>query len=244
MKRFLLPVLFAVLTIGVLKADEEEPLIRTLQVTGIADVSVAPDICYMSFVVQTTHRKAADAYQENVEIMNRINTTVKAHGIASRDMKTTNFSIIPLYHYSDIGNRRIFDGYQVNNVLHIGVRDLGKVSAVLDAAVDAGAVDIQGINFTVENPRERSEEARLEALKAAKAKADEAAAILGFKLGTPISVSETEPGTYNPYNQQNLLRAGGAFVADCSAAPALEAGEVKLTRIVYVTWEIEPVSGR
>ncbi|MBD3286035.1 DUF541 domain-containing protein, partial [candidate division WOR-3 bacterium] len=57
---------------GILFADEE-PEPRSITVTGTAEVSVAPDICYMSFIVESESRKAQEAYAENVQIMNAIN---------------------------------------------------------------------------------------------------------------------------------------------------------------------------
>jgi uncharacterized protein YggE len=237
MKRTLLVSLAVFLMVGFLKA-EEEPKRRTLTVTGTAEVTVAPDICYMSFVVESTNRKAGEAYRENIEIMNQINAAVKTQGVEAKDMRTANFSFTPLYRYTD-KNKRIFDGYRVYNTLNVSVHDLSKVSNVLDAAVEAGAADIKYINFTVEHPKKYTEEARREALRAARKKAEESAEILGFRLGTPISVSESEPGAYQPYAQTNVMMAREAY-ANGTAAPGLEAGEVNLSRTIYVTYEIMP----
>ena len=239
MKRILLVSLAVLMMSGFASANDEEPERRTLVVTGTAEVSVAPDICYMSFAVETYNNKAAEAYRENVETMNRINSAIKAHGIEGKDMRTQHFSFTPQYRYTDRG-KRIFEGYHVYNTLMISVRDLSKVSAVLDAAVEAGAYDVQSINFTVENPKEYTEEARREALKAAKKKAEEAAQILGFRLGVPISVSESEPGYYQPYAQANVAMDRSTMYANGGGGVALEAGEMKLSRTIYVTWEILP----
>ncbi|MBN2378883.1 SIMPL domain-containing protein [candidate division WOR-3 bacterium] len=240
MKRLLLISLAILMMSGFALAEDEKPERRTLVVTGTAEVSVAPDICYMSFAVETYNNKAAEAYRENVETMNRINSAIKSHGIEPKDMKTQYFSFTPQYRYTDRG-KRIFEGYQVYNTLMVSVRDLSKVSAVLDAAVEAGAYDVQSINFTIENPKEYTEEARREALKVAKKKAQESAEILGFRLGTPISVSESEPGYYQPYSQANVALERSTMYMDGGAGGiALEAGEQKLSRTVYVTWEILP----
>ncbi|MBN2378880.1 SIMPL domain-containing protein [candidate division WOR-3 bacterium] len=214
----------------------EKPERRIITVTGTAEVTVTPDICYMSFTVESTSKKAQEAYQENVEIMNAINQAIKAHGIEPKDMRTAYFSFTPQYRYTNDG-KRIFEGYYVYNTLNVSVRDLSKVSVVLDTAVTAGAKDVQWINFTVENPKKHTEEARREALKAAKKKAEEAANLLGFKLGAPISVSESEPWEYY-YPQEAAKPATGYSEAGLLAAPALEAGTEKLTRTVYVTYEI------
>lgn len=219
--------------------DSQKPERRTLTVTGTADVTVAPDICYISFAVETNNRKAGDAYKDNVELMNRINAAIKAQGVESKDMQTTNFSIAPNYQYTEKG-KRIFLGYRVYNTLYIGVRNLSKVPDVLDAAIDAGALDVGGITFTVEDSKKYTEEVRREALRNARKKAEESAQILGFKLGTPISVSESQPYDYYEgyiHGSADLLEMPAAKEAP---APTIEAGQLKLSRTVYVIYEILP----
>ncbi|MBN2378881.1 SIMPL domain-containing protein [candidate division WOR-3 bacterium] len=235
MKRVLLTCLLLLTTVA--RGNDQEPKRRTLVVTGTAEVVVAPDICYMSFAVESSSKKAQEAYEENVRIMNAINRAIKAQGIEPKDMRTAYFSFTPQYRCTNNG-KRIFEGYNVYNTLHVSVRDLSKVSAVLDTAVTAGAKDVKGINFTVENPKKHTEEARREALKAARKKAEEAAELLVFRLGTPISVSESEPWDYY-YPQEEISARGGYMEADLIVSePALEAGQQRLTRTVYVTYEI------
>ncbi|MBN2378882.1 SIMPL domain-containing protein [candidate division WOR-3 bacterium] len=236
MKRVLTASLAILLFSGLAWAEDEKPERRTLVVTGTAEVVVAPDICYMSFAVESSSKKAQEAYEENVRIMNAINAAIRAHGVEGKDMRTAYFSFSPQYRYTDNG-KSILEGYYVYNTLQVSVRDLSKVSAVLDTAVTAGAKDVQGINFTVENPKKYTEEARRDALKAAKKKAQEAAELLGFRLGAPISVSESEPWDYTYYAQEKQY-LGGFAETGADQAPALEAGELKLTRTVYVTYEI------
>jgi uncharacterized protein YggE len=215
-----------------------EDQIRTLAVTGTAEVSVSPDICYMSFVVETEHTNAAQAYKDNNQLMNTVSASIKQAGIPGKDMQTVSFSIYPQYHYEDKTNKQIFDGYLVSHTLYVKVFDLDKVSDILDAAVNAGITRVNNINFTVENPKKYLEDARIEALKAARKKAEIIASETGVKLGKPISITEAEPGSYyyNYYAQANvdlepLYRDGGGA--------ALESGEIKLTHTVYITYEIE-----
>jgi uncharacterized protein YggE len=240
MKKTLFAAIAILCAISLLRAEEEEPKRRTLVVTGTAELTAAPDICYMSFVVETIARKAGEAYLENIEIMNAINAAIKTQGVEPKDMRTAHFSFTPQYRYTD-KDKRIFEGYRVYNTLNVSVRDLSKVSNVLDAAVEAGASDVQGINFTVENPKKYTEEARREALRAARKKAEESAEILGFRLGTPIMVTESEPGAYQPYAQANVMMERAAYADGLGSGAVLEAGEIKLMRTVYVTYEIEPL---
>jgi uncharacterized protein len=220
-----------------LAAAPEQPR-RTLAVTGTAEVAVKPDICYVSFGVETFHKKSArEAYRNNAELMNALSAAVKAVGIEPKDLQTSSFTVTPQYHYEDSGLRRVFDGYRVYQSLDANVRDLGKASAVLDAGMDAGATQVNNVTFAVENPKKYTADARVEAVKAAQAKAQSMADLAGVKLGKPISISESEPGGYNQYYAQAnvaLDRAAGG-----EDTPSLQPGQFKLTRTVYITYEIE-----
>jgi len=227
-----------VLSLAVALAAVPDKPQRTLTVTGTAEVSVSPDICYISFGVETIHKKSArEGYRINAELMNALSVAVKATGIAPKDIQTSSFSVTPQYHYEDDGHRRVFDGYRVYQSLDVNVRDLDKASAVLDAGMDAGATQVNNVTFAVENPKKYTADARVEAVKAAQAKAQTMADLTGVKLGKPISISESEPGGSGRYYAQanvSFDRAAGG-----EDTPSLQPGEFKLTRTVYITYEIE-----
>jgi uncharacterized protein len=235
MKRMI--VLLAMTVVVALAAAPEKP-VRTLAVTGTAEVSVKPDICNISFGVETFDKKSArEAYRSNAEVMNALSAAVLATGIDTKDVQTSGFSVTPQYHYDNDNHRRIFDGYRVYHSLDVKVRDLDKPSAVLDAGMDAGATQVNNVTFAVENPKKYTSDARVEAVKAAQAKAQSMADLTGVKLGKPISISENEPGGWGQYYAQaNVAVDAASAVAE---SPGLQPGEFKLTRTVYITYEIE-----
>ncbi len=220
-----------------LAAAPEQPR-RTLAVTGTAEVSVKPDICYISFGVETINKKSArEAYRINAELMNAVSAAIKEAGIEPKDIQTSSFSVTPQYHYEDTGHRRVFDGYRVYQSLDVNVRDLEKASTVLDAGMDAGATQVNNVTFAVENPKKYTADARVEAVKAAQAKAQTMADLTGVKLGKPITISESEPGGYNRYYAQSNVALDGTLTGEDT--PSLQPGQFKLARTVYITYEIE-----
>jgi uncharacterized protein YggE len=213
----------------------DEP--HTLAVTGTAEVAIAPDICYLSFVVTTTHKKsAATAYRENNELMTAVSNAVKALGIEPKDIQTRDFSLSPKYYWDDDRDRQVFDGYEVSHTLFVSLRDTDKASAVLDAGVGAGATSVAGVSFTVENPKKYLADARLEAIRAARAKAEAMAEVAGVTLLKPITIVEQEPNSWFRYAAQ----ANVSFDRGASGGgeAALEPGQVKLTTTVHITFEI------
>ncbi len=230
-------ILLAVMVATAALAAEKPP--RTLQVTGTAEKSMRPDICYIRLGVETRDAKSAGAaWRANAALANAVIAAVKAQGVEARDIQTSGLQVTPQYSYEGDAARRRFDGYLVRHTVAVSVRDIDKVSAVLDAAVGAGANDVQGVNFTVENPKQHTADVREEAVRAAQAKAQSMAGMLGVKLGKPLSVSEQEPGPWDQYYAQSnvALGRGGVVAAE---AMSFEPGEVKLARTVHIAFEIE-----
>lgn len=219
-------------------APADKP-VRTITVTGTAEVTVVPDICYMSFGATTRNPTSAiRGYADNAAVMNAITEALKAKGLDPKDVQTSNLTITPQYRYEDKPSRRVFDGYLVSHTLSVKVRDLAKVSAVLDAAVGAGATEVGGVNFTVENPKRYTADARVDALNAARVKAERLCATAGMKLGKPTTISEQEPGSYGYYAQANTAfsRAPDGMG---ESGDVLSPGATKLTHTVFVTYEME-----
>jgi len=227
-----------ILSIAVGLAAPPETPRRTLAVTGTAEVSVQPDICYISFGVETFHKKSArEAYRANAELMTALSAAVKAAGIAAKDIQTSGFTVTPQYRYEDATRKRLFDGYRVYHSLDVNVRDLERPSAVLDAGMNAGATQVNNVTFAVENPKKYTADARVEAVKAAQAKAQTMADLTGVKLGKPITISESEPGGWGQYYAQANVALDRA--ASAEDTPSLQPGEFKLSRTVYITYEVE-----
>jgi len=215
---------------------------RTLTVTGTAEVSVEPDICYMTFTTETHGRSAARAYKDNMELGTKQSTAIKALGVDPKDLQTARFTITPEYHYTEYSTKRIFDGYRVTNALNVKVRDLAKVSDVLDAAMDAGATEVSGVSFTVENPKKYTAQAREDAFKAAREKAEKIAHLTGIRLSKPVSITENEPGDYqwrysNVYPQAQTR--GGSAAQQLETGEVLQQGEIKIKHSVQVVYEME-----
>ncbi|NIV37584.1 MAG: DUF541 domain-containing protein, partial [Anaerolineae bacterium] len=55
--------------------------------------------------------------------------------------------------------------YRVSNMVSVIIRDLNSVGSVLDAVIEAGANDIWGINFSVDDPSQAQDQARAGAIE-------------------------------------------------------------------------------
>jgi len=168
---------------------------ETITVVGQGSVSVTPDIARVSLGVETSAETIGEAVAENEAIMKSILAALEGTGIDAQDIQTMNYSI-RLDRYPEQLPRAGSSTdepqpmYRVSNMVSVTIRDLDSVSTVLDAVIEAGANDIWGITFAIDDPSEAQDEARAGAIEDALARAGALAELNGVALGPVMSVTE------------------------------------------------------
>ncbi len=210
-----------------------------LNVTGMGSVSVAPDLARVTSGVVSTAETARDALTYNNQAMKKVLDGLKSHGIEAKDIMTTNFTVSPQYTYDDEAGKRLrkpqLIGYEVRNSVHITVRDMKKLGAILDATVSNGANSIDDISFDVENASALQDTARKKAIEDAQRKAQILATASKMTLGKIRNLSENNAG--------GIVRPRMMMDAMKSAAPEsvpVEQGELNLSAHVDIQWELLP----
>jgi len=204
----------------------------TITLTGKGTVDHAPDVAMISVGVQVEAKTAAEAMQQQAEHMNGVFAAVKAAGIADRDMQTGQLSLNPVYEYPNNARPRL-TGYQASNQLNIKVRKLDTLGKTLDAVVKGGGNAINGVSFSIDEPDKFQNDARIEAIKDAAAKAELYAKAVGYKVKRIVTISEQD------YYPQPVPMVMQMRQQDMAAAPTpIAAGEVSLTQTVNVVFEL------
>ena len=180
-------------TIEVINRDKTE---KTVRVSGTGIVAGDPDVVVLSIGVSVERDSVKQARAEAAEAMAGMIESLKGNGLLDTDIQTQHFSIHQRYDYSK--GRREFRGYSVTNSVSAKIRDLATVGTVIDDAAEAGGdlVEINSIQFTIEDPTKLKMQARIAAMQDAQAKAQTLATEGGVTLGKPISISES--GDYYP----------------------------------------------
>lgn len=212
-----------------------------LSVSGEGQSTRKPDLAVFNAGVATTGTTAGEALAANSAAMNRVIAALKRAGIAERDVQTSNLSINPVYADTSriAGNSleqqlpRII-GYQVSNNVTVRQRKLGEFGKVIDTLVSAGANSVSGPGFQLDDPSAALDEARAEAMRKARARADLYAKAAGLRVARIISISEG--GGYSP---QPILYARAAM-ADAAAPTPVAAGEVAMSMTVTLQVELTP----
>jgi uncharacterized protein YggE len=170
--------------------------------------------------------KAARAAAASV--MTKIIDTVKAQGVADKDIQTVGLSLYPQYAR---GSSTKIVGYTIGNQIQITVRDLDKAGDVVDAATAKGATEVNGISFEIADPAAAQNDARGAAVAAAEASARAMASAAHVTLGPVVAISDAVATSPVVYGYGRL-----SPVADL--ATPIQAGTQDVTVTVTVVFEV------
>jgi uncharacterized protein YggE len=107
-----------------------EPPPATIQVTGQAKVSEAPDRVYIDIGVTTRARNSEAAASQNARQLSAVIGAMKRAAGPGAQLTTTEYSISPDYSYPPHG-APVIVGYTASNVVRVRLDDLRKIGAVL-----------------------------------------------------------------------------------------------------------------
>jgi uncharacterized protein YggE len=207
---------------------------RTLTVNGSGRVYLTPDIAYVTIGVHTEADTATEAMSQNNEQTQAVIAAIKSAGVADKDIQTSNFSIYPQQQYDEQGKLTGEIRYSVDNSVMVTVRDINAIGELLDTVVQAGANNISGIQFDVDNKTAALTSARQAAVADARTKAQELAEAAGVELGEIQTISEYTSGGPVPMYD---MRAG-APAAEMAASVPVQPGQLLVTLEVNVAFGI------
>ena len=213
-----------------------------LSISAEGRTNRAPDLATFSAGVSSSGKTAGEALAKNSADMARVIAALKRAGIADKDIQTSNLSLNPVY--ADMSRQPVSPleqlvppiiGYQVNNTVNVRQRKLEDFGKVIDTLVTAGANQVNGPNFQVDDQDSALDEARTAAMHKARERAMLYGRAAGLRVVRILTISES--GGYAP---QPPIMYARAAMADMGSAPPVAAGEVSLTMNVSVTFELAP----
>jgi uncharacterized protein len=216
-----------------------------LTVSAEGSTNRQPDLAVFNAGVTTQGATAAAALSANSTAMARVIAALKSAGIAERDIQTSNLNLNPIYAQPrrnpdgtvDEPERRIV-GYSANNTVSVRQRKLDNYGRVIDTLVAAGANEINGPNFQLDESDAALDEARRNAMKTARERAQLYATAAGLRVVRIVSISESG-GFYQP--MPVFARRMESAMAPPPPPPApVQPGELELKANVTVLYELAP----
>ena len=197
----------------------------TVNLSAYGETRIAPDMATITLGVMTEGKTAAEAMQANATRMSTVMGSLRKAGIADKDIQTSNLNLNPQYKYQE-NQPPLLVGYQASNNVTITVHDLKRLGAAVDASVTAGANQVHGISFGLDDPSAAENAAREAAVKALAAKADLYARATGHKVSRLVSLSEG--GGYTPQPPMPMAMYAKREMASDAAGTSVSGGELKV----------------
>ncbi|MEO7454197.1 MAG: SIMPL domain-containing protein [Fimbriimonadales bacterium] len=190
---FVMAVALGVVAMATAQTEKQE--IPSIIVTGNGVVRADPDVAYVRLGVTSRGKTAREAQAQTNAAIAKFYDALAALRIERKDIQTSQLTLNPYYENQPNQMPRIA-GYEASNVLTVRLTDFAKIGPVIDAGVDSGVNNMQGVSFgLVDDTRVRLEALR-SAASEAKAKAEAIARALGVQLGDVLMVNEG--GGYSP----------------------------------------------
>jgi hypothetical protein len=206
---------------------------RTISVTGNSEVILVPDIAYVSIGVHSEADSAKAAVATNNTQTQAVIDAIKAQGIDEKDIQTTNFSVYQSEKYAPTGES-LGTFFMADNTVNVTVRDVAKIGDILDASINAGANNIYGITFDVEDRETALASGRDQAMVNAEEQAEMLASAAGVTLGEVQSISYYSSAPVPVYYDSKMAGVGGG-----GQSVPISPGQLTLSASVSVVYGIK-----
>jgi len=218
--------------------DVSRPTIPQIVTTASGEVRVTPDRASIQIGVQSRAATAAAAATQNATKQRAIIDAIKARGVPAEQISTSNFNVIPETRYDREGQAAPrTTSYLVINTVNVELRRIDQVGPVIDAALVAGANQINSLTFGITNADSARRVALAQAVSKSRADAEAMARAAGGSLGPLLelnSVDQYIPGPPRPFDMR--------VAATAEMKTPIEAGEETIRAMVTARWQF--ISGR
>lgn len=206
----------------------------TLDVTAEGRTTRVPDVATIRAGVLSQTPTAVAALSDNATRMARVLAALRKAGVAPRDIRTANVSLNPQYRFAENQPPALI-GYQATNAVAVRFRDIAKAGAILDALVAEGANQIEGPSLSIDQPDAALDEARTEAVRIARARAELYAKVAGLSVARVISISESGSSSGDQPSPMYAMRTRG----ESRAPTQIASGETEVSVTLSVRFALK-----
>lgn len=210
---------------------------NTIAVSGMAEQEVAPDMAYIDVGINVRADDAETARTQEAQIASQIRKALLELAITDNDLQNTSYYLYQEYKV-DRNGVRTADKYVLDSSIKVTVKDLDKLSQVIDNVVEAGATNISNITYALSTQNIIQRQLLATAVENARDKAAVVANAGSRTLGNMLSadINSFDGGTIVAYGA-NKLRSTTNLAED-GVATKLSPGKIKLNARVQVVFSL------
>jgi uncharacterized protein len=176
----------------------------TIQAVGSATINFTPNQAQFTVGVVTQGTTAQDAAQQNATLSTTVQNALKAALGTNGNIQTVGYSVGPRFNN---GNPPTIIGYTASNTVLVTTFNLSIIGSLIDTATHAGANNVGGVSFGLQNPDPFVQQALAAAGKQALARASAIAQGVGGTAGKVVSA--TQGSSYTPVQINGPVAAAG-----------------------------------
>ena len=210
---------------------------NTIAVSGMAEQEVAPDMAYIDVGINVRADDAETARTQEAQIASQIRRALLGLAITDNDLQNTSYYLYQEYKV-DRNGVRTADKYVLDSSIKVTVKDLDKLSQVIDNVVEAGATNISNITYALSTQNIIQRQLLATAVENARDKAAVVANAGSRTIGNMLSadINSFDGGTIVAYGA-NKLRSTTNLAED-GVATKLSPGKIKLNARVQVVFSL------
>lgn len=208
-------------------------------VTGEAEVRTSPDRASFGVGVSTQGREAESVLEDNARRAERLLAALRGSDIEIETLRTRGVRLNPVWSPRPRDAAPDWSpsiaGYSASNRIEVVTRDLARVGELLAVAATAGANDVDGVHFDLDDDTAAREEAIEQATADALREAEVLARAAGVNRGAVLELRLDHAVTSMPRAPQMAMDARGGMEMAALRSVPIEAGEVSVRASVTLT---------
>ncbi|MFE7168071.1 SIMPL domain-containing protein [Streptomyces sp. NPDC057616] len=183
-----------------------------LSVFGAGSVRVEPQLVRVKLTVDVLEPQPDTAFQQAGAAVARLREVLRGHGIPDASVSGSRLKLSS--DYDGYGGERKFLGYRCRASYVIESEALDDLQQLIVDAVDAGAHQIESVEFDVHDKPALRDEARHKAVAAARRKAEVYTEAAGVRVGPVVHIQDVDSESYEFRQYRGHGGGGGSSSGD------------------------------
>jgi uncharacterized protein len=213
----------------------ESKLQSGVKVFGSAVLRVEPDVAALQFAVSRQAKQPKDAFQETHKAVKGVRAYL-TQARAAGEVAASRITLSRTFEYAN--GRQQPTGYSAKVAFNVLLSDLGRMEDLLVGVVDAGANEIDAVEFRTTQLKEHRAEARRRAVAAGREKAENYCRAAGAALGAVVSIEDVNPEVLRGSSEGHTSRE--APTDDAGPERAFAPGSIVVGAAVSIVFALVP----
>ncbi|WP_088188806.1 SIMPL domain-containing protein [Desulfosporosinus sp. FKA] len=186
-------------------AAEIQQQAGTIETSATSSVDVDPDMVQLNLSVRTEASSAALAQENNSTAVNKAMDLLVSEGLSKDAITTTNYSTYS-YTKTDDNTKNEVTVYSSNSGMTVTIKELDKVGEILDKLADISEVNVNSVNYSIQDPGKYKDQVIASAIAAAKQNILSSANALGVTIDKldSLKIDFNSASNIQPYTRNSV----------------------------------------